>query len=178
MSIYLRSLQPRASSKSFSSREARQVGKVVHITLFDFDIDLEPPVESLSAWERFRASKFIRTQDRLSYILARVALRAKIFSNSHQGQIIVGKNGKPYIPGGPHFSISHTDNRVGIAVTESGPIGLDIEPMDRTIDINAHLSQSLSSTEGLLLAELKKEKRANFILRTWVRKEAVFSNTE
>lgn len=177
MSVYLRSLQPQASLKSFSSREARQVSEAVHITLFEFDIDLDPPVGNLSACEWFRASKFMRKQDRLSYVWARVALRAKIFSNSHQGQIIVGKNGKPYIPGGPHFSISHTDNRVGIAVTELGPIGLDIEPMDRTVDINAHLSQSLSSTEGLLLADLKKEKRANFILRTWVRKEALLKAT-
>lgn len=37
-----------------------------------------------------------------------------------------GSRGKPYLPGGPEFSISHSRGVAGCAV-DSGPVGLDIE---------------------------------------------------
>ena len=37
-----------------------------------------------------------------------------------------GEHGKPYLPGGPEFSISHSRGLAGCAV-DSGPVGLDIE---------------------------------------------------
>lgn len=37
-----------------------------------------------------------------------------------------GGRGKPYLPGGPEFSISHSRGVAGCAV-DSGPVGLDIE---------------------------------------------------
>lgn len=38
----------------------------------------------------------------------------------------IGSRGKPYLPGGPEFSISHSRGVAGCAV-DSGPVGLDIE---------------------------------------------------
>ncbi|MDR1777354.1 MAG: 4'-phosphopantetheinyl transferase superfamily protein [Desulfovibrio sp.] len=46
-----------------------------------------------------------------------------------------GAHGKPYLPGGPHFNLSHSGNFTLLAVCEA-PIGVDIEahvPSDRHI---------------------------------------------
>lgn len=41
-----------------------------------------------------------------------------------------GPRGKPYLPGGPEFSISHSRGLIGCAV-DGGPVGLDIERVRR-----------------------------------------------
>ena len=37
------------------------------------------------------------------------------------------ENGKPFLPGGPHISLSHSGNFACIAVSSSSPVGIDIE---------------------------------------------------
>jgi phosphopantetheinyl transferase len=38
------------------------------------------------------------------------------------------QGGKPALPGGPDFSVSHAGGAVGVAVCPAGPVGFDLEP--------------------------------------------------
>jgi phosphopantetheinyl transferase len=64
-------------------------------------------------------------------------------------------NGKPYLEGGPHFSISHSLPHVAAAVCESVEIGLDIEEVDAGPGDTSEARQKLqrwTATEALLKA--------------------------
>ncbi|MEJ7628825.1 MAG: hypothetical protein WKF54_04465 [Nocardioidaceae bacterium] len=72
-------------------------------------------------------------------------------------------HGKPTIVGGgPHFSLAHCRDLVVLAVDETFPVGVDVEPAGQNID-------ALSS---LIRHPDDPESRGVELLRMWVRKEA------
>lgn len=44
--------------------------------------------------------------------------------------VLMGEYGKPYIPGAPHFSISHSNRCVACAVSREHTVGVDVEAID------------------------------------------------
>jgi len=50
-----------------------------------------------------------------------------------EDEIFIAANGKPYLPGGPCFSISHSHGFVLLAVSDDGDVGCDVEPADRVV---------------------------------------------
>lgn len=50
----------------------------------------------------------------------------------HEDDICTAPGGKPYLPGGPHFSISHSGGMVLLAVCADSPVGCDVEPTSRS----------------------------------------------
>ena len=46
-------------------------------------------------------------------------------------------HGKPVLPGGPGFSLSHAGDLVGVAVRPDGPVGLDVEQVRDVADLDA-----------------------------------------
>lgn len=83
-------------------------------------------------------------------------------------------HGKPRLPG-VEFSISHSGDRVGLAVT-SAPVGLDVETGDRKAD-EGLISYALNETEQRAIKDLPDAERANAFLRYWTRKEALMKAT-
>ena len=79
-------------------------------------------------------------------------------------EIRIHENGKPYLPGGPHFSISHSDGLVLLAVSDLGEIGCDAERADRPLRSPEAIRKkiALPGEEGIPLLTL------------WVKKEAVY----
>jgi phosphopantetheinyl transferase len=64
-------------------------------------------------------------------------------------------DGKPYLEGGPHFSISHSPQHVAAAVCESVEIGLDLEDVDPVSGDSSEARQRLqrwTATEAVLKA--------------------------
>jgi 4'-phosphopantetheinyl transferase EntD len=59
--------------------------------------------------------------------LALRALRALCARVVRAEELVFAPGAKPRFPGGPDFSISHSDEWVGVAATASGAIGFDIE---------------------------------------------------
>jgi hypothetical protein len=64
-------------------------------------------------------------------------------------------DGKPYLEGGPYFSISHSPQHVAAAVCESVEIGLDLEDVDPVSGDSGEARQKLrrwTATEAVLKA--------------------------
>ena len=80
-------------------------------------------------------------------------------------------NGKPFLPGGPYFSISHC--RSGIAVaTDDQPIGIDIEAIRHAEEdlirrvMNAEEQEKVHSGAN-------EQEQARIFTRLWTQKEAL-----
>lgn len=86
-----------------------------------------------------------------------------------------GAAGKPSLKSrheGVHFSASHGRFGGVVAISETSPIGVDIE-FTRTIDVAGFASKILSAEERQALLALDDEARLHALLATWTAKEAV-----
>jgi 4'-phosphopantetheinyl transferase len=105
---------------------------------------------------------------------ARIALRL-ILSDAgvdaaRGGPFAYEPGGKPSIAGGPAFSLSHSDQHALIAVSASGPVGVDLERTRSTaIEIRR---RALIEAAGLALAG-PRANDADRLLAAWTRLEAL-----
>lgn len=76
-------------------------------------------------------------------------------------------HGKPRKVGDLHYSLSHSANRVAVAVTDGGQVGVDIERVSEVSGIERYV---LHPDEVL-------PEHSSDLLRYWVRKEAVLKAT-
>ena len=76
--------------------------------------------------------------------------------------------GKPYLSGGPYFSISHCQTALLVAVSPQ-PVGVDIESIRQPS--SALIERVMSKTEQDLIAQSGEPMRA--FIRLWTVKEAV-----
>ncbi|WAL66354.1 4'-phosphopantetheinyl transferase superfamily protein [Amycolatopsis cynarae] len=83
-------------------------------------------------------------------------------------------HGKPRLPG-TEFSISHSGDRIGLAVA-GAPVGLDVESATRRAD-DSLISYALNETEQQTLAGLGAAERTAAFFRYWTRKEALMKAT-
>ncbi|MBY8864508.1 4'-phosphopantetheinyl transferase family protein [Streptomyces sennicomposti] len=141
----------------------------------------------LSAAEHNRAARYRRAADRTAFIAGRAALRRVLAHqlDTQPWRIKFGRDpcpacgspehGPPSIVS-PHtrlaFSFSRSGNRVLVAVSQTGPVGVDVEIV-RPVDVDAMARQRLSPKERTYMARLPPERRQEALWRIWVRKEAV-----
>jgi 4'-phosphopantetheinyl transferase len=131
-------------------------------------------VELLDAAERSRLHRFRRPADQARYLgahaLTRLALAevvgtpaaALAFDRTCRcGE----QHGKPVLPGGPGFSLTHAGELVGVAVHPDGPVGLDVEQVRELTDLAAMAAHVCSPSESAA------DSPAFFTL--WTRKEAL-----
>lgn len=76
------------------------------------------------------------------------------------------EHGKPYIEGGPYFSISHCKEGIAVAI-DNQPVGIDIESI-RSAD-EALIERTMNEEERLRIKELGGRE----FTRLWTQKEAV-----
>ena len=93
----------------------------------------------LNKQEKKRAAEFLFDQDRVQYVICRTLLKQLLSLitkiPTHQISIRESLNGKPYLnKSNIFFNLSHSANNVAIAVTDLGPIGIDIENKNKTFD--------------------------------------------
>jgi 4'-phosphopantetheinyl transferase len=142
-------------------------------------IPTEGAVALLDEPEQRRFVAFRKPADRNRFLTAAVLLRRTVSACTGipAGRIIVDRtcpicgstHGRPTLPGlGLHVSISHSGGQVGVALTELGPVGLDVEQV-RDVDIEALAGQFLHADE-------RPDGRPEFF-RCWTRKEAVVKAT-
>lgn len=130
----------------------------------------------LDAGERDRAERFKVAGAKGQYIVAhaftRLALSATVPEIAPAAwSFDRGADGKPFVTGGPQFSLSHTAGLVGCAVWGGGEIGFDVEAWDRRVDLST-MSAVLTEAESLQLSSLNAEQQRRQFFELWTAKEA------
>jgi 4'-phosphopantetheinyl transferase len=120
--------------------------------------------------------RYNRWQDRQATLFGKLlllrVLRMKFHDTGMQKfqSLEITRYGKPFIPGGPEFSISHSGEMVVLAVIQSGAVGIDIEKI-RTVNIEDY---SRYLPEVANLHEKYDIDRVNDIFfDCWTKKESV-----
>jgi phosphopantetheinyl transferase len=127
----------------------------------------------LPSTELLRAEAITHQFSRIRYLAARYLLRsilAKWLGSDPQDiSIALSALGKPFLAqyGMPHFSISHTEQLIGICFS-SLPVGLDLE-QERSLDVEALAKRFFTKEESIFLNQSSPP--ADFF-RLWCCKEA------
>lgn len=114
---------------------------------------------------REKALRICREDARLRSIGASLLLRAAGITPPFS----YGGHGKPYIPGGVHFSLSHSGELAALAVSET-PVGLDVE---KIAPVRRAAARAFTSAEREFM-EADPERRFTYL---WTRKEAALKCT-
>jgi 4'-phosphopantetheinyl transferase len=141
----------------------------------------------LSPAERERMQRFYREQDRVEFLaahgLARVALSSCVPSVPPEAwEFISTERGRPEVVA-PHvgpvlrFNISHTRRLVACLVTAQIDCGVDVETLDRPIDVIRLASKVLSRAEQAVLLAASGHMRHKLFFKYWTLKEALVKAT-
>ena len=71
------------------------------------------------------------------------------------------------------FSVSHSGDRVAVAFTKGGSIGVDVETLQRTFHPAELVDSVLAPVERLELSRLRSPDLSRALLTYWTRKEAI-----
>lgn len=87
--------------------------------------------------------------------------------------------GRPFLrnPGAPDFNLSDTRGGTVLAVAGTGRLGVDLERMDRTLDVGRLAARWFAADEAAALARLDQEAAGSAFLRLWTAKEAACKAT-
>ncbi len=107
-----------------------------------------------------KAEKYVKENDRLLSLGAGYLLK-KYLPNE---EIIINENGKPYIPNGPFFNISHSGDYVVLAIHQNREVGIDIEKID---------NNQLDAIRFVLNKEEEKIADPTTLFQIWSNKESL-----
>lgn len=131
----------------------------------------------LNEYEQEKSASFTRLNIKNKYIKTRAELRKVLstYLNIEPRQIIIetGEYGKPFLLKEPlFFNLSHTRNRLVIAVSNIGDIGVDIEQVIARKSLAALVKKCFSEEESVYWHTLSEQQKTLMFYRFWVRKEA------
>ena len=137
----------------------------------------------LSAEERQRAQRFKNPLHGRRYRFAHAVLRRLL---SHQAgniapaalRFVLGPHGKPFLDpcgGTPavHFNLSHSGDLVLVALSGDAELGVDIECLDRGVDVPGVAGRFFHPAEVAALNREPESRRAECFFTFWTRKEAL-----
>jgi len=132
----------------------------------------------LAADELHRANRFVFARDRQNFVVAhgllRVVLAHYLGEDPLRLQFVYGAHGKPALalnPSAVSFNISHSCDRLLIAVGAGSEVGVDIEKLSAEL-ASGGVSGEFSQAEQLALANVDADKRLNAFFKCWTSKEA------
>ena len=130
----------------------------------------------LSNDERARADRFIYDRHRRRYTVAQAHLRrvlAQLTGARPEGiDFRFGKHGKPFLPGGPSFNQSHSEDRIMIGVAAEGRLGVDIEEIREVRYMLGIADKNFGADEAARIHAAPDHERQALFFRFWTRKEA------
>ena len=143
----------------------------------DRDISLPDAWDLLSSDEIDRAHRFHFDRDRNRYVRSRGILRnvlAKVCMQSPSALVFdYGPQGKPWLTGGgPEFNLSHSNDIATIALSEQGPVGIDVEAIDRKVNITGLAETCMTADEQQVLNSSVGDERRERFFAFWTAKEA------
>lgn len=125
--------------------------------------------------ERDRAARFHFDRDRRRFIVRRGRLRILLAERAGGAPeklvFTAGPLGKPILRAGPHFSASHSGDRMIVAIAEV-ELGCDIERIDETIDWRPVAESFFAPGECAALKPLSGAAGRQSFFDCWTRKEA------
>jgi 4'-phosphopantetheinyl transferase len=147
--------------------------------LADKDIDLwfEALAATEDAYQRYwalldkeeqaKALRFVQEQHRARYVISHGKVRT----------ILARYIDKPYlvVDGRPHevkFNLSHSGDRMMLAVSRHEPVGVDIEVWLDGFDCAAVAEECFAETEKAFWQALPAHEKADAFYRFWTRKES------
>ena len=131
----------------------------------------------LNADERERAGRMRAGLPREEFVAARGLLRtvlgAAVGVRAAELRFAVGAQGKPRLESaaGVEFNVSHARGLVLVALSRFGAVGVDVEPVDRAVEM-LELSEAHFHPEEVARLRAASEP-AEVFFRCWTRKEAV-----
>lgn len=126
---------------------------------------------------RARVLRMRREADRALHAVAQVLLRAALAAEGVPApRFRLGPHGKPELEGGgaappPRFNLSHTDGLAACAVAHGHEVGLDVEALDRRLDVWGLSAKVLTEAEQVAIRQAPAP--AGAFLDIWTVKEAV-----
>jgi 4'-phosphopantetheinyl transferase len=135
------------------------------------------PQTDVSVQERRRAERLARPLDQSRFLAARASLRRLAASQlgcaPQDVPIVADDRGKPSIAGSElRFSTSRSGDVALHAFSWSIEVGVDVEAIRATIDLDAFAARFFSVAEQRALASLLPEQRLEAAFQCWTRKEA------
>ncbi len=119
----------------------------------------------------------IQNEERKLQHLAVRLLFKLMMPEADLSKMVMADNGKPYLQGVPfHFSFSHCKGYAAVAVSDTDPIGIDIEIIHPRILKVAH--KFLNASEKGMIAELPEEDQLQQMAFFWAAKEAMYKQHE
>ena len=143
----------------------------------DYDIALAEATALLSPSETARAARFHFDRDRNRYVRGRGFLRHTLGQALGQPaaglDLTEGPQGKPVLAGHDlAFNLSHSRGLAVLALSARGPIGLDVEFIDRKLDIAGLAQSCFDADEVAVLDRLPAAARQTRFFAFWTAKEA------
>ncbi|MGY5778215.1 4'-phosphopantetheinyl transferase family protein [Rhizobium sp. LEGMi135b] len=142
--------------------------------------DIVVPDSILSEAEKNRAAAFRSCAARRLFVAGRVLCRtviANLLGCAPQTlSLAITPSGRPYLPDYPDidFNLSHTGDRIALAICRGGRVGIDIERLDAFSEKEGCqiMPMILSEQELDQVYQLDKRYRHDVFLACWVQKEA------
>jgi len=125
---------------------------------------LEAGISLLPAWRREKINQYLLPADRLRCLAG--GLLMEFITQGRE--VLYEQYGKPYLPEGPFFNLSHSGDYVCLAVSESSTVGIDIE-QHRSEDF---LSLGKTAFHADEIDFLEKEPTAERFFTIWTLKES------
>ena len=131
----------------------------------------------LSDDERKRADRFRYERHRRRFTVAHATLRGLLGRLVDQDpgalRFRYGEHGKPSLPGGPSFNLSHSGERMLFGVMAEGRLGVDVEEVRHVREMEALATKKFAPDEVRYLLATPPEDRREAFFRIWTRKEAL-----
>jgi phosphopantetheinyl transferase len=119
----------------------------------------------------------IQNEERKIQHLAVRLLFKLMMPEADLSKMVMADNGKPYLQGVPfHFSFSHCKGYAAVAVSDTDPIGIDIEMIHPRILKVAH--KFLNEAEKAKLVGLDEADQLKRMAFFWAAKEAMYKQHE
>lgn len=149
------------------------------IHLWRARLDSVPLNILLSADEQQRAARLRSPEKARQFSAGRTLLRRILGSYLGQAPATLcfdyGPYGKPCLLGAPgfDFNLAHSGDGFLLAISTSGPVGVDLERIDLSLDVQRLAAQFFTPEEAAALACVPLPRQRRAFYRLWTRKEAL-----
>jgi 4'-phosphopantetheinyl transferase len=134
----------------------------------------------LSPVERAQHDRFRFDDDRHTYLIAHALVRSMLGGMLGLApaalEFVIGEHGKPELAHtareGVRFNLSHTKGLVACGVTQGDDLGVDVEQIERKLEIDSLARSVFSDDEQAALALIQGAARRERFFQHWTLKEA------